>query len=249
MCVKTFSKKAYRRGQIAQQQFSKRHIQFSWRTLLSFTTLFLFLLHGTTLKQSEPHCKPAMDCTAAILKACAHSRFKWCRHKRSASNRPVFGCCCGRGGAAPGVISDASSLLERLSFYICCCRSSEESSELCRDWVDPPIGGRGMSEDEGEGEEFWCCSQHVSVYICISIEGFLSRSHCFTGQIWFFYGLNKVDDIIVVIFQTLINRRTTEYIIELLFRQPITLSQLTLQYISCINVMTMLFCRFLLAVL
>lgn len=49
MCFKTFSKKAYSRGQIGQQQSSKRHIQFSWRTLLSFTTLFLFLLHGTTL--------------------------------------------------------------------------------------------------------------------------------------------------------------------------------------------------------
>lgn len=42
-----------------------------------------------------------------------------------------------------------------------------------------------------------------------------------------FYGLNNLDDIIVVIFQTLINCRTTKYIIGLLFRQPITLSQLT----------------------
>lgn len=89
-----------------------------------------------------------MDCTAAILKACARSRSKWCRHQRSASARATLGCCRGhgRGGAA--------SFLHRLLVYICWCRSSEESSELCQEWADPPLAGRGRGEDEGEAEEF-----------------------------------------------------------------------------------------------
>ncbi|XP_011601876.2 protein TANC2-like isoform X2 [Takifugu rubripes] len=92
-----------------------------------------------------------MDCTAAILKACARSRSKWCRHKRSA--RTTLGCCwgCCRGGAAPAVIGDASSFLHRLLVYICCCRSSEESSELCREWVDPPVAESGRGENEELG--------------------------------------------------------------------------------------------------
>lgn len=109
-------------------------------------------VHGTSVKQSEPHRQRAMDCTAAILKACARSRSKWCRHERSSVRpwRPAVGCCCGRGVTAPGVVGEASSLLRRLLIYVCCCRSSEESSELCREWVDRPVGGRGGSEDEGE---------------------------------------------------------------------------------------------------
>lgn len=106
-------------------------------------------------------CQLAMDCTAAILKACARSRSKWCRHKRSASARTTFGCCwgCGRGGVAPAVISNAPSFLHRLLVYACCCRSSEESSELCREWVDPPVGESGRVEDEGEGEQFCRATQ------------------------------------------------------------------------------------------
>lgn len=107
-----------------------------------------------------------MDCTAAVLKACARSRSKWCRHKRSASARAAFGCCwgCSRGGVAPAVIGDASSFLHRLLVYACCCGSSEESSELCREWVDPPAGEGGRGEDEGEKGRippgltgFWFC--------------------------------------------------------------------------------------------
>lgn len=115
---------------------------------------------------SLSHCQLAMDCTAAILKACARSRSKWCRHKRSASARTTLGCCwgCGRGGSAPVVIGDASSFLHRLLLHICCCRSSEESSELCQEWADPPVGGSGRGEDEGESEEF-CWATQDSGYI------------------------------------------------------------------------------------
>lgn len=118
------------------------------------------------LWSSLNHCQLAMDCTAAILKACARSRSKWCRHKRSASARTTLGCCwrCGRGGTAPAVIGDASSFLHRLLVYICCCRPSEESSELCQEWVDPPAGESGRGEDEGEGEEF-CWATQGSGYI------------------------------------------------------------------------------------
>lgn len=108
------------------------------------------------------HHQRAMDCTAAILKACARSRSKWCRHKRSA--RTTLGCCwgCCRGGAAPAVIGDASSFLHRLLVYICCCRSSEESSELCREWVDPPVAESGRGEDEGESKAF-CWATRILV--------------------------------------------------------------------------------------
>lgn len=111
-------------------------------------------------------CQLAMDCTAAILKACARSRSKWCRHKRSASARTTLGCCwgCGRGGRAPAVIGNASSFLHRLLVYVCCCRSSEESSELCQEWVDPPVGESGRGEDEGESEDF-CWATDDSGYI------------------------------------------------------------------------------------
>lgn len=47
---------------------------------------------------------------------------------------------------------DASSLFRRVLFYMCCCRSSEESSELCPEWEDQPVGGRGRSVEEGESE-------------------------------------------------------------------------------------------------
>ncbi|KAL7379306.1 hypothetical protein ABVT39_025845 [Epinephelus coioides] len=101
-----------------------------------------------------------MDCTAAILKACARTRAKWCRHERSSIRhpwRPASGCSCGRHVMAAGVVSHASSLVRRLLFYTCCCASHEERSELCREWVDRPggsqRGGRGRSEEEGEDEE------------------------------------------------------------------------------------------------
>ncbi|XP_075998925.1 protein TANC2 isoform X2 [Genypterus blacodes] len=102
-----------------------------------------------------------MDCTAAVLKACARSRVKWCRYERSAGRRPwrrVGGCGC-YGDVAPTiVVNHAYSLLRRLLFYICCCLSREESSDLCRDWVERPTdgaerGGRGGGEEEGEEEE------------------------------------------------------------------------------------------------
>lgn len=119
--------------------------------------LFCWLcpLHGTTLNQSEPHWRPAMDCTAAILKACARSRAKWCRHERSSVRRqwrPADSCRCGGDVTSAGVVSHGSSLLQRLLFYACCCLSRAENSELCQEWVDRPGGGRGRSEDEGESE-------------------------------------------------------------------------------------------------
>ncbi|XP_034750394.1 protein TANC2 [Etheostoma cragini] len=99
-----------------------------------------------------------MDCTAAILKACARSRTKWCRPERPSVRRlwrPADGCSCGADvTAVPG---HASSLLRRLLFYACCCQAHEDSSELCREWVDRPDeaqrGGRGRSEEEGEEDE------------------------------------------------------------------------------------------------
>ncbi|KAI3359383.1 hypothetical protein L3Q82_002886 [Scortum barcoo] len=100
-----------------------------------------------------------MDCTAAILKACARTRSKWCRHERSSVRhlwRPADGCSCGGDAAAVGVVDDASSLLRRLLLYICCCLSREESSELCREWVDRPSGAQRegrRSEEEGEDNE------------------------------------------------------------------------------------------------
>lgn len=92
-----------------------------------------------------------MDCTATILKLCARSRSKWSRHKRPPP-RPWRGsdrhCCVGSGGL------DASSLVRRALIYVCCCRPGEESSELCPEWEDRPVGGgRGRSvEEEGESE-------------------------------------------------------------------------------------------------
>lgn len=62
-----------------------------------------------------------------------------------------YGCGCG-GVIAAGVVGHASNLLHRLLFYICCCLSHEESSELCREWVERPVGGRGRSEDEGKSQ-------------------------------------------------------------------------------------------------
>lgn len=58
---------------------------------------------------------------------------------------------------AVGVVSHASSLLRGLLFYVCCCLNHEESSDLCRDWVDHPndgeeIEGSGRREEEGESE-------------------------------------------------------------------------------------------------
>ncbi|KAF0032259.1 hypothetical protein F2P81_014549 [Scophthalmus maximus] len=102
-----------------------------------------------------------MDCTAAVLKPCACSRTKWCRHQRSSSRRPwrlLRGCSCGRGVMEADAVSHASSLLRRLLFYICCCLSREDGPELRRNWVAPPVngaqaGGRGGREEEGAEEE------------------------------------------------------------------------------------------------
>ncbi|XP_077390974.1 protein TANC2 isoform X2 [Festucalex cinctus] len=98
-----------------------------------------------------------MDCTAAILKACARSRTMWCRHERASVHQPwrfAENCRCG----AVGTFSHASSLLRSLLFYVCCCLAHEENSDLCRDWVDQPINGerrnrRGRRNEEGEEEE------------------------------------------------------------------------------------------------
>lgn len=91
-----------------------------------------------------------MDCTAAILKLCARSRSKWSRHKRSPHRpwRRSDGRCCVGGGL------DASSLVRRALIYACCCRPGEETSELCPEWEDRPVGGggRGQSVEEEEGE-------------------------------------------------------------------------------------------------
>ncbi|XP_004572588.2 protein TANC2 isoform X2 [Maylandia zebra] len=102
-----------------------------------------------------------MDCTAAILKACARSRAKWCCHGRSSVRHPwgpANGCGCGRGVFAGGFVNHTSSLLRRLLLHVCCCHSHEESSQLCRDWGDCPIQGverdrRGRRQEEGEDEE------------------------------------------------------------------------------------------------
>ncbi|XP_005468648.1 protein TANC2 isoform X1 [Oreochromis niloticus] len=102
-----------------------------------------------------------MDCTAAILKACARSRAKWCCQGRSSVRRPwgpANGCGCGQGVFAGGFVNHTSSLLRRLLLHVCCCRSQEESSQLCRDWGDCPIQGvesdlRGRRQEEGEDEE------------------------------------------------------------------------------------------------
>ncbi|XP_075879844.1 protein TANC2-like isoform X2 [Nelusetta ayraudi] len=98
-----------------------------------------------------------MDCTAAILKLCARSRSKWSRHKRSPHRpwRRSDGRCC-VGGAGVGGL-DASSLVRRALIYACCCRPGEETSELCPEWEDRPVGGGGrgqsVEEEEGESEE------------------------------------------------------------------------------------------------
>ena len=130
----------------------------------------------------------AMDCTAAILKACARSRSQWCRHKRSASARTSLGCCCGRGAT---VICDASSFLHRLLVYICCCRSSEESSELCQEWVDPPIGESGRGEDEGESEEFCWATQDSGrpLFLILSTKDLNDIVFCFVKL----FGLRTVE--------------------------------------------------------
>ncbi|KAM6905658.1 protein TANC2 [Xenentodon cancila] len=99
-----------------------------------------------------------MDCTAAILKACARSRSKGCRLRRPSVCHPwmpASSCCCDGRVMAAGVITHASSLLRGLLLRLCCCGSREESSELCREWVDHPMEGveredRGVEGDEGE---------------------------------------------------------------------------------------------------
>lgn len=86
---------------------------------------FLFLpamFNGQLLDQSEPGPLLAMDCTAAILKACARSRPKCCRVE------PPW---------------RSSSALQRLLLHVCCWVDGpvEESQR----------GGRG-AEEEGEAE-------------------------------------------------------------------------------------------------
>ncbi|XP_057716881.1 protein TANC2 [Corythoichthys intestinalis] len=95
-----------------------------------------------------------MDCTAAILKACARSRTVWCRHERASAQhswRFAENCRCG----AVGTFSHASSLLRSLLFYVCCCLTHEENSDLCQDWDDEPINGarRIRRGRPAEGEE------------------------------------------------------------------------------------------------
>ncbi|XP_053707426.1 protein TANC2 isoform X1 [Synchiropus splendidus] len=93
-----------------------------------------------------------MDCTAAVLKACARSRSMW--QGSQPSRRPC--CCCGsREVMASGAVRHASSLLRGLLFYACCCSSHEESSDLRRDWVDFPADAvkRPGSGRRAEGEE------------------------------------------------------------------------------------------------
>ncbi|XP_054615123.1 protein TANC2 isoform X3 [Dunckerocampus dactyliophorus] len=101
-----------------------------------------------------------MDCTAAILKACARLRTMWCRHERTSVHHPwrfLESCRCGRDVRAVGTFSHSSSL-RGLLFYVCCCLTHEENSDLCRDWVDLPIDEtrrdrRGRRCEEGEEEE------------------------------------------------------------------------------------------------
>lgn len=119
-----------------------------------------------------------MDCTAAILKTCARSRSKWRRHGRSSVHRqwrPVR-CCCGEDVTAEEVVSHASSILRCLLFYVCCCLSHEESPELGQVWVDRPVGRRGGSEDEGEGEH-----EGLSLFsnVLVLANRFLLRSNGF----------------------------------------------------------------------
>ncbi|XP_031732098.1 protein TANC2 isoform X3 [Anarrhichthys ocellatus] len=95
-----------------------------------------------------------MDCTAAILKACARSRTKWCRHERSSvrrPGRPAGGC--GGDVVAARVVGRASSLLRRLLFYACCCLSHEDVPDRCRERYDRPGGAQRGRRSEEEGEE------------------------------------------------------------------------------------------------
>ncbi|KAM3863755.1 protein TANC2 [Diretmus argenteus] len=104
------------------------------------------------LNQSELCCQLAMDCTAAILKACARSRTKWCRPSVRRQWRRGECCGCYRDVTSTGVVSHASTLLRRLLLYVCCCLSHQENSDLCRDWTDRLAGGGGGGGEE-EGEE------------------------------------------------------------------------------------------------
>ncbi|XP_029364330.1 protein TANC2 [Echeneis naucrates] len=101
-----------------------------------------------------------MDCTATILKPCICTRTKWCRNERPSTRRPwrlLRGSGCSRDIMEVDVMSQTSSLLQRLVFYVCCCLSHEDSPELCRDWVANPVTGAqrggGRREEEGEDEE------------------------------------------------------------------------------------------------
>ncbi|XP_021171417.2 protein TANC2 isoform X1 [Fundulus heteroclitus] len=90
-----------------------------------------------------------MDCSAVILKACAHSRRKWCRHRRSSGQQPwapASSASCGGGVLAAGAVAHASSLLHRLLMHLCCCQSQEENAQLCQEWTD-------RSADRAEGQE------------------------------------------------------------------------------------------------
>ena len=62
------------------------------------------------------------------------------------------------------VVSHASSLLQRLLFYVCCCLSHEDGAELCRDWVAQPVDGaqREGREEEGESEGLFLILQRFS---------------------------------------------------------------------------------------
>lgn len=85
-------------------------------------------------------------------------------------------CCCGEDVTAEEVVSHASSILRCLLFYVCCCLSHEESPELGQVWVDRPVGRRGGSEDEGEGEH-----EGLSLFsnVLVLANWFLLRSNGF----------------------------------------------------------------------
>ncbi|KAM4717627.1 protein TANC2 isoform 2-T2 [Anableps anableps] len=97
-----------------------------------------------------------MDCSAEILKACAHSRSKWYRHRRSSTQQqwvPGNSISCGRGVLAAGVVTHASSLLHRLLMQLCCCQSQEENTQLCQEWTDRPANAADRQEGGQEQDE------------------------------------------------------------------------------------------------
>lgn len=122
-----------------------------------------------------------MDCTAAILKACARSRTKWCRHERSSvrrPGRPAGGCSCSGNVAAVRVGGRASSLLQHMLFYACCCLSHEDGSDRCPEWYHRPSGAQGGGKREEEGErEGLPPSLSLSFDVLVQADRFPPRSN------------------------------------------------------------------------